>query len=319
MNEFNDLTRDKYGIIFNNIKEFNNKEFSKSNNFLHSFYKDLDIGEIKIINTLLYIFSTYSKMLKNDEFKTDLVMNNFLNEGFFEFKFQEIKKIMKISPTTSIYELEQKIDNIRVKTFKYVKVNGNKTERCLTSFISKCKIVKRNDIEDMGDILKETRIKIYFDRELYQDIFYFTGIGYTVLNIDINKIKSKMGVGLYEELKRITPLKQIRKKDEKKVVTEKFKQIHTYKLEEFNFICGSDYKYLSTFLQNLLIQYKKLVDLKLIDDIYTFRNINKKIEIQIVRPRFFEDDEQYDPYTLKKKKNRIIYLNHRLRVNKKIK
>lgn len=53
---------------------------------------------------------------------------------------------------------------------------------------------------------------MWFDKELYEDIFNYTKIGYTTLNININKVSSKLGVGLYEELKRITNLKQVHKK-----------------------------------------------------------------------------------------------------------
>ena len=109
-------------------------------------------------------------------------------------------------------------------------------------------------------------INIYFDKNLYQDIFEYTKVGYTLLNIDINKIKSKMGIGLYEELRRITPLKQIRKKtSDNYSVSNKFKQIHSYTLEELNNICGTKYKYLSKIIEGLEVQYKKLIKKNLID------------------------------------------------------
>lgn len=100
-----------------------------------------------------------------------------------------------------------------------------------------------------------------------------------------------MGIGLYEELKRITPLKQIKKSKDNYSVSNKFKQIHTYTLEEFNDICGTEYKYLSKFLDSLNIQYKKLIDKKLIDDIYRFHIENKKIVIEIVRMKFESDED----------------------------
>ena len=305
LDEFNEMNRNPNGVAFLNLSDLKNKDFTKSNNFLHKFYSNLELTEVKIINTLLYIFSSYSKMYKNDEIKTNYILNNFEQDGFFEIKYQDLLKLLNIDKTTTILEIENRLENIRKTSYKYIKYDGDYSRKIGTSFITHYEITKKND-PTFENVIKETRIKIYFNRELYQDIFNYTKIGYTVLNIDINKIASKMGIGLYEELKRITPLKQIRVKDEKKVVTDKFKQIHTYKLDDFNSICGTNYKYISKLIPKLLIQYKKLVNLKLIDDIYTFTNNNQKLEIEIVRPRFFEDDEQYDPYTLNKKKNKII-------------
>ena len=86
---------------------------------------------------------------------------------------------------------------------------------------------------------------MWFDKELYEDIFNYTKIGYTTLNININKVSSKLGVGLYEELKRITNLKQVHKKDNKYSVKSKYKQNHEYTLEELNEICGTNFKYLT--------------------------------------------------------------------------
>lgn len=281
-----------FGIRLISIRDFKNKDFTKSNNFLNSFYEDLNLREVKIINTLLYVFSTYSKLTKNDEIKKEWFSNIFQKEGFFGFHYQELIKLMNCDKTSiTLFELEENLENIRKKSLKYIKFNDTQSIKTYTSFIIKFQIIKQKDLFN-NEIVKDTTINIYFDKNLYQDIFEYTKVGYTLLNIDINKIKSKMGIGLYEELQRITPLKQIKKKSNSDYsVSNKFKQIHSYTLEEFNSICGTKYQYLSKFLDSLNIQYKKLIDKKLIDDIYRFHIENKKIVIEIVRMKFENDED----------------------------
>ena len=282
----------EFGIRLISIRDFKNKDFTKSNNFLNSFYEDLNLREIKIINTLLYVFSTYSKITKNDEIKKGWFTNVFEKEGFFGFHYQELIKLMNCDKTNiTLFELEENLENIRKKSLKYIKFNDTQSIKTYTSFITKFQIIKQKDLFN-NEIMKDTTINIYFDKNLYQDIFEYTKVGYTLLNIDINKIKSKMGIGLYEELQRITPLKQIKKKSNSDYsVSNKFKQIHSYTLEEFNCICGTKYQYLSKFLDSLNIQYKKLIKKNLVDDIYKFHISNKKIEIEIVRMKFESDDD----------------------------
>ena len=281
-----------FGIRLISIRDFKNKDFTKSNNFLNSFYEDLNFKEVKIFNTLLYVFSTYSKLTKNDEIKKEWFSNVFQKEGFFSFHYQELIKLMNCDKTSiTLFELEENLENIRKKSLKYIKFNDTQSIKTFTSFITKFQIIKQKDLFN-NEIVKDTTINIYFDKNLYQDIFEYTKVGYTLLNIDINKIKSKMGIGLYEELQRITPLKQIKKKSNSDYsVSNKFKQIHSYTLEEFNSICGTKYQYLSKFLDSLNIQYKKLIDKKLIDDIYRFHIKNKKIVIEIVRMKFKSDED----------------------------
>lgn len=282
----------EFGIRLVSIRDFKNKDFTKSNNFLNSFYEDLNLREVKIINTLLYVFSTYSKLTKNDEIKKEWFPNVFKKEGFFGFHYQELIKLMNCDKTNiTLFELEENLENIRKKSLQYIKFNDTQSIKTYTSFITKFQIIKQKDLFN-NEIVKDTTINIYFDKNLYQDIFEYTKVGYTLLNIDINKIKSKMGIGLYEELQRITPLKQIKKKSKDNYsVSNKFKQIHSYTLEEFNLICGTKYQYLSKFLDSLNIQYKKLIKKNLVDDIYKFHISNKKIEIEIVRMKFENDDD----------------------------
>lgn len=282
----------EFGIRLISIRDFKNKDFTKSNNFLNSFYEDLNLREIKIINTLLYVFSTYSKITKNDEIKKGWFTNVFEKEGFFGFHYQELIKLMNCDKTNiTLFELEENLENIRKKSLKYIKFNDTQSIKTYTSFITKFQIIKQKDLFN-NEIMKDTTINIYFDKNLYQDIFEYTKVGYTLLNIDINKIKSKMGIGLYEELKRITPLKQIKKKTKDNYsVSNKFKQIHSYTLEELNSICGTNYKYLSKIMEGLEVQYKKLIQKNLVNDIYKFHISNKKIEIEIIRMRFENDDD----------------------------
>lgn len=282
----------EFGIKLVSIRNFKNKDFTKSNNFLNSFYEDLNLREVKIINTLLYVFSTYSKLTKNDEIKKEWFPNIFQKEGFFGFHYQELIKLMNCDKTSiTLFELEENLENIRKKSLKYIKFNDTQSIKTYTSFITKFQIIKQKDLFN-NEIVKDTTINIYFDKQLYQDIFEYTKVGYTLLNIDINKIKSKMGIGLYEELQRITPLKQIKKKSNSDYsVSNKFKQIHSYTLEEFNSICGTKYQYLSKFLDSLNIQYKKLIKKNLVNDIYKFHISNKKIEIEIVRMKFENDED----------------------------
>lgn len=282
----------EFGIRLVSIRDFKNKDFTKSNNFLNSFYEDLNLREVKIINTLLYVFSTYSKLTKNDEIKKEWFPNVFKKEGFFGFHYQELIKLMNCDKTSiTLFELEENLENIRKKSLKYIKFNDTQSIKTYTSFITKFQIIKQKDLFN-NEIVKDTTINIYFDKNLYQDIFEYTKVGYTLLNIDINKIKSKMGIGLYEELQRITPLKQIKKKSNSDYsVSNKFKQIHSYTLEELNSICGTNYKYLSKIMEGLEVQYKKLIKKNLVNDIYKFHISNKKIEIEIIRMKFENDDD----------------------------
>lgn len=285
-----ELKEKNRGLRLVSMKDFTNLDFTKSNNFLTSFYSNLQLNEKRIINSLLYIFSSYSKITKKEELKRRFFKEIFLKEKYFEMNFQKLLEIMKIKHNEiTLKEFENHLDNIRQYIFKYIKTVENSTVRTSTSFIQKYQIIKKNDLFD-NEIMKETSIRIFFDKELFDDIFNFTSVGYTTLNININKIKSNVGMGLYEELKRITNLKQIKKKNEDTIISNKYKQNHSYTLEELNTLFGSNYKYLSKLLPNLEIQHKKLLKMNLIEDIYKFHIIDKKLEIEIVRHQY--EDEQ---------------------------
>ncbi len=277
------------GMKLISINDFNNKDFSKSNNFITKFYKDLDIYEIRIINTLLYIFNTYSKMLKKNSNK-ELFKEVFFNDGYFEIKIQTLMSLMQIqNKQLTIKEIENCILKIKNSNLVYIKENGQNMQKITTSFIYKYKIIKQKEFYN-NEVAKYSSIQLFFDKELFEDIFNYTKVGYTLMSIDINKIKSKIGIGLYEELKRITPLKQTRKTLNNFSVTNKYKQNHKFSLEDLNEMFGTDFKFLSQILIKIEIQYKKLIELKLIDDIYKFIKDGDYIYIDIIRHQF--DDEE---------------------------
>jgi hypothetical protein len=277
------------GIKLQSVKNFNNIDFTKSNNFLNKFYSDLNLNEIKLLNTLFYIFSSYSKITKNEATTREVFKQHFLRENYFQFNYQVLLKLMNLKHTDlTLNEFEECLENIQSQKFKYIKMTENSTIKTSTTFLWKYQIIKQKDVFN-DEIQKETTIKMWFDKELYEDIFNYTKIGYTTLNININKVSSKLGVGLYEELKRITNLKQVHKKDNKYSVKSKYKQNHEYTLEELNEICGTNFKYLTHIKSKIEIQYNKLLKLKLIDDKYKFYVENKKFYIDIVRFTYEED------------------------------
>ena len=70
-----------------------NDDFTKSNNFLNGFYNQLDIYEIKIINSLLYVFNSYSKMNKKNIDVQNIFKNVIYNDGYFIIKIQKLQTI----------------------------------------------------------------------------------------------------------------------------------------------------------------------------------------------------------------------------------
>ena len=277
------------GIKLQSVKNSNNIDFTKSNNFLNKFYSGVNLNEIKLLNTLFYIFRSYSKITKNEATTREVFKQHFLRENYFQFNYQVLLKLMNLKHTDlTLNEFEECLENIQSQKFKYIKMTENSTIKTSTTFLWKYQIIKQKDVFN-DEIQKETTIKMWFDKELYEDIFNYTKIGYTTLNININKVSSKLGVGLYEELKRITNLKQVHKKDNKYSVKSKYKQNHEYTLEELNEICGTNFKYLTHIKSKIEIQYNKLLKLKLIDDKYKFYVENKKFYIDIVRFTYEED------------------------------
>ena len=156
------------------MKDFTNLDFTKSNNFLTSFYSNLQLNEKRIINSLLYIFSSYSKITKKEDLKRRFFKEIFLKEKYFEMNFQKLLEIMKIKHNEiTLKVFENHLDNIRQYSFKYIKTVENSTVRTSTSFIQKYQIIKKNDLFE-NEIVKETSIRIFFDKELFDDIFNFT-------------------------------------------------------------------------------------------------------------------------------------------------
>ena len=262
-----------------------NDDFTKSNNFLNGFYNQLDIYEIKIINSLLYVFNSYSKMNKKNIDVQNIFKNVIYNDGYFIIKIQDLIRLTKTTNTLhTINYIDEKLTKIANTNFKYLKENElNELESVSTRFIFKHKILRKSD-----DI-KQAIIKIQIDKELYEDIFSYTRVGYTALNINMNKLKSKVRLGLYEEIKRITPLKQIKKnRNGTTDISSKSKKIHKYTLNDMNYLCGTEFMFKTHIIRKLNIRYKQLLKNNLIEDIYSFTkdknyiyiNINKKEDIE---------------------------------------
>jgi len=298
-------------LVLTKTSKFTKKNFDKSNNFTTNFYQNLELNEIKIVNTLLYIFNQYHNYLSKD--KTNL--GNFLKffkeeENLFIIPFQDFLKLLKYDTNNNltIKELENHLENIRKGGLRYVKYNPNtkREERIGTSFITKYKIITNRDLFEQM-IEQETRILIKIDKELYTDIFEMNKIGFTTVDIDMNKLQSKMGIGLYEELKRISNLKQIEyrpigggKFD--RILKNEYKKNFEYTLKEINEICNTDFKQLSHIKQKILIQYKKLVKNNFLHDVYSFETKNKKLKINIDRYNFDKSE-----YFLKNKESGLNF------------
>lgn len=262
------------------IDSFENDDFTKSNNFINSFYKKLDIYEIKIINSLLYVFSTYSRINKKNIDIQEMFQNVIYNDGFFIIKVQDLIKLTKTTKTLhTINYIDERLTKIADTNFKYLKENDlGELESISTRFIFKHKIIKKNN-----DI-KQAIIKIQIDKELYEDIFSYTKVGYTALNINMNKLKSKIRLGLYEEIKRTTPLKQIRKSQNGNTdISTKSKKIHKYTLDEMNSICGTEFTFKAHIIRKLNIRYKQLLKLNLVENNYSFIKDKNYIYIDINR------------------------------------
>ena len=187
MSKNNDIKKIKE-ISLVNLDNLINDDFTKSNNFLNAFYNQLDIYEIKIINSLLYVFNSYSKMNKKNIDVQNIFKNVIYDDGYFIIKIQDLIRLTKTTNTLhTINYIDEKLTKIANTNFKYLKENElNELESVSTRFIFKHKILRKSD-----DI-KQAIIKIQIDKELYEDIFSYTRVGYTALNINMNKLKSKV-------------------------------------------------------------------------------------------------------------------------------
>ena len=75
----------------------------------------------------------------------------------------------------------------------------------------------------------------------------------------------------FEEIKRITPLKQIRKSQNGNTdISTKSKKIHKYTLDEMNSICGTEFTFKAHIIRKLNIRYKQLLKLNLVENNYSF-------------------------------------------------
>lgn len=286
----------KYKITLKGVETLENKSFNKSNNFITSFYSDLHINEIRLINSLIYIFDSYNNKYQDDKKIQDYFKNIIYEKGYFKIKYQDLLNLIRDNRNLTITDIDKHLENIRIKKLSYTKVkeeNGKfYNSKIGTSFIWSYEINTPKDLFG-GEVLTETYIKFHIDENLYKDIFKLNElkkIGYTKFNIDLNKLSSKLGLGLYEELTRITPLKN---KKKGKVKEFDYKTSHNYTLEQLNSMFGTDFKYMSKLKEKFLIQYKKILKLELLKDIYEFE-FNKsflyiKIKRNILKEMFEKD------------------------------
>lgn len=280
-------------INLKSASRLKNEEFNKSNNFMNHFYNDLSIYEIRVINSLLYVFDTYNNIHKDSNTIQTLFNDIIYKDGFFKMKYQDLLKIMKIRNTDiTLTEIKRYLRNIRSKDLEYYKEEERSDGKKIvinnnTSFILKFDI--ETPLNLFGEkVLNETYIKFYIDKELYKDIFklHLTARGYTKnLNINMNKLSSRLGLGLYEELSRITPLKVVKKKQVSKT---KFKDNHNYTLDQLNLLFGTNFKYMSYIKRNVISQYKKILKFELLEDNYKFEFSKEYMTINIKRDLFKE-------------------------------
>lgn len=113
-----------YSIKLKRSKEFKNKEFTKSNNFLNSFYEDLNLREVKIINTLLYVFSTYLKLVQNMKIKKIGFLLYLKKRSILFQPSRWIKLIDQIVTNITLFELGRKsLEKHKKEIIKYIKFN----------------------------------------------------------------------------------------------------------------------------------------------------------------------------------------------------
>lgn len=282
----NENIEPKFKITLGGVQTLENKSFNKSNNFITSFYSDLHINEIRIINSLIFIFDSYNNKYQDNQQIQEYFKNIIYEKGYFKIKYQDLLNLIRDNRNLTITDIDKHLENIRIKKLSYTKVKNENgkfyNSKIGTSFIYKYEINTPKDLFG-GEVLKETYIKFYIDTELYKDIFQLNQlkkIGYTKFNINLNKLSSRLGLGLYEELTRITPLKN---KKKGKVQEFDYKDSHNYSLEQLNLLFGTDFKYLSHIKPKIQTQYKKLLKLELIKDIYEFSYTKSFLNINIKR------------------------------------
>lgn len=273
----------KYKISLNSNLE--NENFNKSNSFINKFYKDLHINEIRIINTLIFIFDSFNNKHQKQKEIGEYFKNIVFNNGYFRIKFKDMKKHIQDNNNISYFEMVEHLKNIKSRNIEYIRTveeNGKYfKKKSYTSFILNFDIFTPKDIFK-SDIYSESFFDFYLDKNLYHDIFNLKNsvLGYTKFNINMNKLNSKLGIGLYEELTRITPLKKIKKG---KVQEYDYTEPYTYNLDKLNELFNTNYKYISKMKSKIEVQYKKLLKMELLKDIYIFEYSRNELKISIKR------------------------------------
>lgn len=290
---YDEITED--GVLINNefyelvdINAFNNEEFNKSNNFLHSFYKDLDITEQKIVNRLVYIFSSSSTINKNNSKKLEHYRNIIQKQGYWLISHQQLLELIdkirisgKITTNKktdlTIDETQKHLSNIRNTEMIYqicttdADTGLRQLEESHTSFLVHYKSIVRQD--------GSKYYKLYVDRNLYNDLFSNPEkIGYSVYNIkNLMKIRSKIAFGLFDEIYRFKNLKKLK---DGKPVRNAFKEKEEYSLKKLNEMFGTKFKYMSKIKEKINIQYNKLVMQGILEDFITLEFDREKMTMR---------------------------------------
>ena len=265
--------------------QLHNKTFTKSNNFTNNFYQDLNINQTKIINVLLFIFSSYKNYYKNDSKNLDNIFTIMKEKGTFEIEYKRLLEFLNTTYTNRHYNLQNlknELEEIRKKSLKYIKIENDIKRERFTSFILNFEIVSKN--EDIS--INTSRIRVCIDNELYEDIFNYNCVnGYNLYSIQLTKLQSKMSICLYELLEKFLKTKYIEKTRETKKIKDKNLKIKYYKLEEINILLNVNYKYLSQILIDIKKQYENikkenLLDLEDRDFQFSIENKLLKIELK---------------------------------------
>jgi len=265
--------------------QLHNKTFTKSNNFTNNFYQDLNINQTKIINVLLFIFSSYKNYYKNDSKNLDNIFTIMKEKGTFEIEYKRLLEFLNTTYTNRQYNLQNlknELEEIRKKSLKYIKIENDIKRERFTSFILNFEIVSKN--EDIS--INTSRIRVCIDNELYEDIFNYNCVnGYNLYSIQLTKLQSKMSICLYELLEKFLKTKYIEKTRETKKIKDKNLKIKYYKLEEINILLNVNYKYLSQILIDIKKQYENikkenLLDLEDRDFQFSIENKLLKIELK---------------------------------------
>lgn len=269
--------------------QLHNKTFTKSNNFTNNFYKELNINQVKIINVLLFIFSSYKNYYKNDSKNLNNICLVMKNEGSFEIEYKRLLEFLHSNYKNKNFDLvnlKEELEDIRKKSLRYRKIENEVLREVYTSFILKFEILTKK--EDLT--LNSSRVRFTIDKELFEDIFNYNRInGYNLYSIEVTKLQSKLAISLYELLTKFLKTKYVEKDKNHKKIKDKNLLSKNFTLDEINTLLNVNYKYLSQILIDIKKQYENikkenLLDLE--DREFLFKIENKLLKIELQTDKF---------------------------------